>query len=163
MPTPTTNRTFTKPDVGVDDDDWGAILNNQLDTLDALFNGTARVPNADLNAARVRGRLTLDQAPVMAVHSETNSGTLEIGPESEGLFVVAATQGDVVVDATNMVEGQVVDLVVVPRNRTITWQGAVFTNGTTGPGTLGIINYIRLAHINVPAIGVTVLGVNLTP
>lgn len=46
MPTPTTTYSFSKPTVGGDDNAWGTELNNNLDKLDDLLDGTLSItPN----------------------------------------------------------------------------------------------------------------------
>lgn len=46
MPTPTTTYSFSKPTVGADDNAWGTELNNNLDKLDDLLDGTLSIaPN----------------------------------------------------------------------------------------------------------------------
>ena len=53
MPTPTTTYSLSKPTVGGDDNAWGTEINNNLDKLDDLLDGTLSItPNLGLRSIR---------------------------------------------------------------------------------------------------------------
>jgi len=53
--TTTTTYGLTKPEVGASEDTWGTKINNNLDAIDDLLDGTNAVSNMDLNTPDIDG------------------------------------------------------------------------------------------------------------
>jgi hypothetical protein len=126
MPTPTTTYSFSKPTVGADDNAWGTELNNNLDKLDDLLDGTLSIaPN--LVGWKVGG------VSVTASAAELNYLDLtSLGTSQASKVVTADANGDVkfanaIVETVHTLSGTSVAL--DPNNGTI--QVHTLTGNTT--------------------------------
>lgn len=55
MPTPTKNYGLTKPDVGGSENEWGGLLNGDLDEIDALLGGDKPISGIDIDSGTIDG------------------------------------------------------------------------------------------------------------
>ena len=55
MPTPTKNYNLTKPDVGGSENEWGGLLNGDLDEIDALLGGDKPIVGIDIESGTIDG------------------------------------------------------------------------------------------------------------
>jgi hypothetical protein len=58
----TTTYNLTKPEVGASEDQWGGLLNDNLDDLDNLLDGTTPVTGIDINSGTIDGITSLSTA-----------------------------------------------------------------------------------------------------
>ena len=55
MPNPTKNYALTKPDVGGSENEWGGLLNGDLDDIDALLGGDKPINGIDIESGTIDG------------------------------------------------------------------------------------------------------------
>ena len=148
MATPTQGNLFQKPQEGLDDNTWGTTLNANLDKLDAMLSGRTQVPGLDVTGGvRVRGVLTIDKAPEVALDDSNKDATeIDLGDiDPAPIYIVG---GQVTrINAAQMAEGRVVDLIFLyPDNSAIEWNNVAFGPSTMArpPGTLRERSMVRL-------------------
>ena len=83
MTTPTKNYGLTKPDVGGSENEWGGLLNGDLDEIDALLGGDSPINGINIESGTIDG--------------STIEGTIDnvvLGPDNEISGKVGTLTGD---------------------------------------------------------------------
>ena len=75
MVTTTTTYSFKKPTVGQDEDVWGGYLNDSMDLIDDVLDGTTPVPGIDINSGTIDNAVIGGTTPVAGTFTTLTANT----------------------------------------------------------------------------------------
>ena len=97
----TTTYNLTKPEVGASEDQWGGLLNDNLDDLDNLLDGTTPVTGIDINSGTIDGTVIGGTTPAAGTFTNLEAnGTIKL----DGNYPVGTNNvalGDTALDAVD--------------------------------------------------------------
>ena len=101
----TTTYSLTKPEVGAAEDQWGDLLNANLDAIDDLLDGTTAVTGIDINSGTIDGVTIGGTAAPTVTNIDINGGTIDgtvIGGASAAAVTGTTITGSGFVSTGNM-------------------------------------------------------------
>lgn len=110
--TTTTNLGLTKPTVGGSDNTWGGTLNNNLDSVDAIFAGAGNGTSVGLNVGSgktltVAGTATISGTTTISGTLTVPDDSIALGTKTTGNYVgtIAVTSGHLTTTGATTGEG----------------------------------------------------------
>ena len=140
----TTTYSLTKPEVGAAEDQWGDLLNANLDAIDDLLDGTTAVTGIDINSGTIDGVTIGGTAAPTVTNIDINGGTID-GTVIGGASAAAVTATALTATSSATLQHSA-STKLATTSTGVDVTGTVTADGLTVDGTIASPPVIRISN-----------------